>query len=283
MFPDEVDATRFSWQMALVRRYCAPLALSEGVRRLVDGTLPPRAVAITFDDGYADNASVAWPILSGLGVPATFYIAPGFLDGGVMWNDVVIESIRRASLATLDSEWPQPASAAVDAASRRASLAEEIIRDIKHLPPAERLTRAEGVRRRALISPPTDLMMTRLEVRALSAAGAGIGAHTMTHPILRTLPDSEAVDEITGSRDALELITGQRIDSFAYPNGRRDADYTVRDRDLVASLGFDYAASTNWGVCASSSDVFQLPRFTPWDRSPERWLARLLLAFRQIG
>ena len=107
-----------------------------------------------------------------------------------------------------------------------------------------------------------------------------IGAHTMTHPILRALTEQAAAAEIGGSRAALEAITGKPVRAFAYPNGRPGDDYTERDRNLVASLGFDFASSTRWGAATRESDVYQLPRFTPWDRTPARWLARLLLAFR---
>ena len=69
----------------------------------------------------------------------------------------------------------------------------------------------------------------------------------------------------TRSRQALEGIVGQPVRLFAYPNGRPGEDYTRRDRDLVESLGFDAALSTTWGAASRGSDLYQLPRFTPWD------------------
>ncbi|MGB5103829.1 MAG: polysaccharide deacetylase family protein, partial [Steroidobacteraceae bacterium] len=143
----------------------------------------------------------------------------------------------------------------------------------------ERLEVAEAIARRAHSELPADLMMRSSQVRQLADAGMEVGAHTVSHPILRVLSDSEASAEIAGSRQVLEQITGRPVRAFAYPNGRRDFDYTMRDRDLVAKLGFQLAVSTNGGVATPTSDVFELPRFTPWDRSPERWLGRLLYAF----
>ena len=70
--------------------------------RLQQGRLPPRALAITFDDGYADNRTVAAPLLERHGLPCTFFVATGFLDGGRMWNDTLIETVRRAPGQTLD-------------------------------------------------------------------------------------------------------------------------------------------------------------------------------------
>ena len=102
MFPGEVDAHRFDRQMALLRRHCHPLPLRAAIAGLAEGSLPARAVAVTFDDGYADNASVALPILGRHGIPATFFITAGYLDGGRMWNDSIIETIRRATATSLD-------------------------------------------------------------------------------------------------------------------------------------------------------------------------------------
>ena len=90
--------------MRVLARYFRPCGLAEGLRQLRDGGLPPRSVAVTFDDGYADNARIALPILREARVPATFFIATSYLDGGRMWNDTVIEAVRR--LAPGDHRFP---------------------------------------------------------------------------------------------------------------------------------------------------------------------------------
>ena len=102
MFPGEPDALRFDRLMALVARSFQVMTLAHAASRLVAGTLPSRALAITFDDGYADNHSVALPILQRHGLVATFYVSTGFLNGGRMWNDSIIETIRRCRSDRLD-------------------------------------------------------------------------------------------------------------------------------------------------------------------------------------
>lgn len=280
MFPGEVDAERFDWQMALLKRHCHPLPLSQAVAALKRGDLPARAVAVSFDDGYADNATVALPILLRQGIVATFFVAPGFLNGGRMWNDSIIEAVRRAAGETIDLGDYGQGSVPLGVDAGRGAVAESIIRSVKHLPPDERRRQVERLCASVGADLPTNLMMTSDQVRRLAEAGMEIGAHTMTHPILRTLSAPVAEHEINASRAALEAITGRAVRAFAYPNGRPGEDYTERDRDLVASLGFAFALSTRWGAATRESDMFQLPRFTPWDRAPARWLARLLLAFR---
>ena len=99
---DEIDRGVFSWQMRELAQNFSVIRLGEAVDRLREGTLPPRAACITFDDGYADNVSVALPILQQYKLCATFFIATGFLDGGRMWNDSLIEAVREAEAGTLN-------------------------------------------------------------------------------------------------------------------------------------------------------------------------------------
>jgi len=283
MFPAEVDAERFDWQMRLLRRHCSPVALAEGVTGLTTGRLPPRAVAITFDDGYADNESVALPILKRHGLPATFFIATDFLDGGRMWNDSIIEAIRTSDAGKLDLRDFGLGITDLAAAEDRGRVAQSIITVVKHLPSEERKARVTVVCDRLGGRLRDDLMMNSSQVRRLADCGMEVGAHTKSHPILRTLSDDTALEEIEGSRRILAGIIGAPVRAFAYPNGKFGEDYTERDRDLVAELGFEYAASTQWGAASPGSDRHQLPRFTPWDRTPARWLARLLLAFARTA
>lgn len=279
MFPGEVDADRFDRQMSLLRRYCHPIALRDAVRGLCDDSLPPRSVAVTFDDGYADNATVALSILQRHGIPATFFVAPGFLDGGIMWNDSIIEAVRQAPWESLDLNDFGNGVVRLGPEAARGRIAESIIGTVKHLAPQARLDHVNQLCRRIGVDLPVDLMMTTDQVRLLANAGQEIGAHTMTHPILRTLSDDVARAEIQVSREALERILGRPVRAFAFPNGRPGDDYTGRDCDLVRDLGFEFALSTSPGAASSRSDVYQLPRFTPWDQEPWRWLMRLLWMF----
>jgi peptidoglycan/xylan/chitin deacetylase (PgdA/CDA1 family) len=283
MFPGEVDAARFDWQMALLRKHCHPMPLAAGVEGLRQGSIPPRAVAVTFDDGYADNATVALPILQKHGIAATFFIAAGFLNGGRMWNDSVIEAVRRATGDTLDTGPIGLGRLPLTGTGQRGAAASTILSAIKHRPPEQRVALVTDLCASVRAVLPDDLMMTSDQVRVLSAAGMEIGAHTMTHPILRTLSDAAARQEIEQSRTVLEGVIGRPVKAFASPNGRPGDDYTERDRLIVESLGFDYAPSTRWGVASEQSDIYQLPRFTPWDPTPGRWLARLLSIYRSAA
>lgn len=252
LLPGLPDVRRFDRQMALLKRCFHVLPLSVAVERLQEQRLPPRAAAITFDDGYADNATLALPILQKHGLNATFFVASAYVDGGQMWNDDVIANARSNGLS------PQ----ALD----------RLLMQLKYLPFEERLRAART------LAPPRseELMMTTAQVRQLAAAGMEIGAHTHRHPILSTMPDAEALADISEGKAALEDIIQAPVRMFAYPNGKPGVDYQQRHVDMVRQLGFEAAFSTVAGVAYEGSDLFQLPRFTPWEADSLRFLLRLL-------
>lgn len=283
LFPDEVDAKRFDAICSWLATWFNVLPLDEAVRSLRDGALPRRAAAITFDDGYADNHDIALPILCRHRLPATFFVATGFLDGGRMFNDSVIESIRRSTLSALDlrdTELATLGRLSLDGLADRRRAIDLLLRSIKYLPNHQRDAATGMIAKRAGVALPGDLMMTRQKVCALRHAGMQIGAHTVTHPILAGMDAAAARQEIVQSKRDLESILGERVSLFAYPNGKPAEDYSHESVDLAREAGFDAAVSTSWGAARRSGDLFQLPRFTPWDRS--RWRFGMRLA-RNLG
>lgn len=279
LFPDEIDAARFDRICAWVRDWFNVVPLDEAVRRLDEGTLPARALAITFDDGYADNRAVALPILSRHGLTATFFIATGFLDGGRMWNDTIIESIRRTAASRLnlgDLEGFDCDSCAVGSLSEKKLAIASLIGHAKYRKPESREMLARAVARCASAILPDDLMMTSADVMALRTSGMQIGAHTVTHPILSGLPRELVQQEMAQSKAFLENLLGERVGLFAYPNGNPDKDLTAETVAIATTVGFDAAVTTAWGSAGQMTHRMQIPRFTPWDRSRLRFGARMV-------
>lgn len=276
LLPGEPDAEQFEERMRWVSSAFRVMPLVEATRRLRDGSLPVNAACITFDDGYADNLTIATPILAKLRLNATFFVSTGFLDGGRMWNDTVIESVRNSRGGTLDllsiglGEWPCGTDAECVAAIGG------LLGQLKYLPQAERSIKVAAIADHVGLSAKSDLMMTRDQVRTLRRYGMSIGAHTVTHPILTTLPIDEARREIVEGRRDLEETLGEPVKIFAYPNGKPLQDYDHSHVQLVRELGFDAAVSTAWGVSKRDSDRFQLARFTPWDASTTKFGLRLV-------
>ena len=272
LFPDEVDAGVFARHLGLLKRYFRVMPLLDAVRALERGTLPARAACITFDDGYADNAEVALPILLQHGLCATFFIATGFLDGGHMWNDRVIDLVRQASGERLDLSAIGMGGLDIATLAQRRGAIATLLDALKYLPPEQRLERVVrlcGSGQRAAV------MLSSAQVRALHRAGMEIGAHTVSHPILTQVTEQAAGAEILASRHRLEHIIDGAVPLFAYPNGKPGKDYEPHHVEIVRKLGFQAAVSTTWGAACQGADPFQLPRFTPWDRNPLRFLLRM--------
>ena len=281
LFPGEPDAEFFDKAMGWMKSWFNVLPLDEAASRLKAQTLPARAAAITFDDGYADNYHVALPILKKHGLTATFFIATGFLDGGIMWNDCVIELARRTVLNELDLGGLGLGRHSTGTPSQRRETINSLIARLKYLGPNERQKLVHKCVASAEVALPTDLMMASHEVRGLRDAGMQIGAHTVSHPILSAIGVDEAHDEIANGKKFLEQLLGERIGLFAYPNGKPDLDYLPEHVRVVRGLGFDAAVSTRHGVSTNLTDVFQITRFTPWDRSKLRFGLRLLENYRK--
>ena len=271
LFPNEIHADVFRERMRWIRSSFNVLPLDDAVTALAQGNIPARALAITFDDGYADNFTVALPILRELGLSATFFIATGFLDGGRMWNDTVIEAIRDAKGNELDLTMVGLGVFRGDSPEGRRNAIEAILGRLKYLPPRERLERADSIAAIARVEPPSNLMMSGEQIRELARAGMGIGGHTVSHPILARLDEASARQEISDGRDALEALTRQPVNFFAYPNGKPLRDYTAAHVRMVKSLGFRAAVSTAHGAARVGDTPYELPRFTPWGRTSARW------------
>jgi peptidoglycan/xylan/chitin deacetylase (PgdA/CDA1 family) len=272
----EVDAVAFDAQMGALRSCFNVVPLAEAVDALASGTLKARTAAVTFDDGYADNVEIALPTLRRHGLNATFFIATGFLNGGRMFNDSVIEAIRRMPGPMLDLPaaglWGIP----VRTVAERRTAVSRVLKAVKHLPFEQRAQAVQDVERAAAAPLPSDLMMTSEQVLALARAGMDIGGHTVNHPILTRIGVEHAAEEIKSNREALRAIVGKSPTIFAYPNGVPGEDYSAAHVALVRQCGYRAAVSTSWGAATQVCDVYQLPRFTPWDRDPKRFVMRLL-------
>lgn len=286
--PGEVDARRFDQICAWLKRWFQVLPLAQAAQLNGQGRLPARPLCITFDDGYADNCEVAMPILQRHGLHATFFVTTDYLDGGVMWNDRVIEAIRAASLPMLDLQGlpgaepaDGPAQLPLQHAAQKIAAIGAVLKRIKHLAPALRQQAVGQVQQRCGAPQPQALMMRSAQVRELRDGGMGLGAHTMSHPILAALDDAAAEREIVQGREQLERIVEQRIGLFAYPNGKPVHDFTEAHVAMVRRAGFDAAVTTAWGVARRGTDPHQLPRFTPWDRAAWRFGLRLAQNLRQ--
>ena len=121
--------------MALAEAFGAPMIITSSLR---EGSLPPRAVCVTFDDGYADNEKYAMPVLRRHGVPATVFVSTGFLNGGRMFNDIVIETVRALDTPRLDLRDIGLGTHSLETTAARLAAIAEVLTAVRYMEPAER-------------------------------------------------------------------------------------------------------------------------------------------------
>ena len=281
--PSTPDALRFEQAMNLLHQCFSIFPLSDALSRLATGDLPPRAAAITFDDGYADNFTVAVPILSRLGITATFFVATGFIDGGRMWNDTVIESLRIYRDDFLDLSHLGLGTHIVANAAQRVAAIDSILGRLKYIDVRQRDELTAGIAEQVREPLPKGLMMTSAQVKSLTEQGMTIGAHTVNHPILTRIAEREAELEIRRSKEMLDALLDIPVTLFAYPNGKPFQDYDYRHVEIVRRCGFAGAVSTALGAATAEADPFQIPRFTPWASQPWKYCGQLVQNLRRIS
>jgi peptidoglycan/xylan/chitin deacetylase (PgdA/CDA1 family) len=276
LFPDEPDATQFDRIVSWIKSWFTVISLDAAVDALKTSKLPARAAVITFDDGYADNYSVAMPILQKHGITGCFFIATGYLDGGRMWNDTIVESVRLFERPELDlSELGLECYRTGNSEEKRLAI-NTIIAKAKYLDPARRKKVTDGIATITGKQLPSNLMMTSEQVKQMHKANMQIGAHTVTHPILARTEIATARDEIASSKAYLEQLLEEPVRLFAYPNGKPGDDYLPEHARLIKEAGFVAAVSTAWGSANGDTDLFQIPRFTPWNKTRLKFGLRLI-------
>ena len=275
-FDSDMDHLSFDWQMALISQYLKPLILSDSIKKLENNELAAGSVVVTFDDGYKDNLIDALPILKKRKVPSTFFIATGFLNGGIMWNDIIIESIKSTKKEAIDLSHIGLEQYMLGSKMEKLIAIENIIKKAKYQSLPERNQFVAEVNKICEVKLPDDLMMNDRDIQVLHDSGMEIGGHTSNHPILMSEENSVVNKELIEGKQYLEKLLNEKITTFAYPNGKLDKDYNVEHAKLVEKAGFKCAVTTNWGINKKDTDHFQLYRFTPWDKTPIMFMLRLL-------
>jgi peptidoglycan/xylan/chitin deacetylase (PgdA/CDA1 family) len=276
LLQDDPDVDTFRWQMQLLARCFNVLALPEALAALAARRLPPRAVCITFDDGYRSTHDLALPVLREFDLPATVFVTTAYLGSGNMWNEIILDAVRSLPDGALDLREAGLSQRELHGVADRQLLLRELTARAKYLPPPERQALTAHLARMAGSTAPEDLMLTPDMIRAMAAQRIEIGAHTVSHPILASLDDASARHEIEQCKRDLEAITGAPVRYFAYPNGKPGPDFDARHAAMARAAGYEAAFTTVVGAATSEHDRFQLPRSSPWDSTPTLYALRLL-------
>ena len=279
-----VAPSEFRRQMEWVRDYCQPLSLESLLQQLRDGTVEPGSVAITFDDGYLDNLETASPILTELGLPATFFLTTEDLDSGQpyeFWWDRLQRLMfapgacpPRLTLTLAGVAHDLPTGTAAERFSTHWRVYESIVGATAEA----RNAVLDQVARWRPESGMTDWArrMSREEMATLAGLpGHTIGAHTVRHLMLPQQPREAIANELVENRQTLHAVTGGAVNHFAYPFGAFD---TVTAAEVRAA-GFATAVVCGDAAIPHQADLITLPRLDPTARGDEpfgTWIDRRL-------
>ena len=279
-----VSPENFARHMEAIREYAHAISLSKLVQSLKQNILPPKSVAVTFDDGYADNLYAAKPILEKYDIPATVFICTGYMGREFWWDELkrlVLSS--QADPRTLhlpadgaqfkwdslqgNSEMDNPE---VYRRFHRALYHFLLSLDVEDHNHVMGLIRSwSEVPSPAIFSPRA---MREEELLQLVDGGLiELGAHTSHHPMLPQLSFERQKEEIQSCKRDLEMLLGKNIAGFSYPNGRA----TVNAKRLLQELGFTYACTSQQDVVRPGSDLYELTRFWQQDVDGERFVKGL--------
>jgi peptidoglycan/xylan/chitin deacetylase (PgdA/CDA1 family) len=266
-------------QLELVARRHEIVSLAEARRILAERSRSPSrdVVAVTLDDGYADNHEHALPILASMRVPATVFVPTAYVGTERrLPHDRVfaaLTELRRREIP-FDRAGIAPALQALLSGCAEPGPAATLDRLIRRLPHRDLVALAAELEARLGTSerdlPAGTKLMTWEQVRDLAASGVEIGGHSMNHAVLSNLPLGQARREIQGCRDEISERVGRRPRFFAYPNGL----YTPQVLAAVREAGFEAAVTIEDEENRRGIDPYALKRKVLWEnttRGPLRY------------
>lgn len=282
---------RFREHLAVLRERRTPMAMTALVRALDQGDVPADAVAVTFDDGYLDNLAIAKPLLEAAGVPATIYLATGWIGScQPFWWDELEAMLFRPELARLSItvagervaiELPRETKLepygwrfGKRARTARQKAYVRLWTDLYKMTPGERAAVMDELRR--TIPPemlnPEALPMDAAQAARLASPLVAIGAHGVTHAAMTTLPPDARRAEIEESGHDAARLTNAPVEGFAYPHG----DHDRQTRAMVREAGYCYACTTYAAaIDPARYDRFELPRLMVENWTAEELIARM--------
>jgi peptidoglycan/xylan/chitin deacetylase (PgdA/CDA1 family)/CelD/BcsL family acetyltransferase involved in cellulose biosynthesis len=277
-FLPSLPVAEFRQQMEYIARNFRVVTMNDIAEGRIAGNASKYSVAITFDDGYRDNFTSAFPILKELGIPATIYLATGYVGTSrIPWYDEVCLAFKLTVRTRFELARTGAPSGPITTQSERLALLDRVLDWLRELDDDARrqampeLFRALGVPS-SLTLP--NYMLGWDEIKQMKAHNIEFGAHTVTHPVLSRTSGRALQEEISASKKTVEQKLKTEVRHFAYPFGR-NAHVSGEARQWVEQFGFKTAVTTEYGFNAPGDDPFALRRFTPWGHDLASFILQL--------
>jgi len=256
---------RFAAEVAYLARHHLVLPLDEIIEATLNGRpLPRGAVAITFDDGFADNFHLVYPILRRHRLPATIFLVAESLERGRLpWPERVAYLLQHTEQTRLEISVPEPRVFSLHSHAEKLEALAILLTRLKTCETEVRRRAVEELEARLSVRQDQGMMLTWEQCQRMAQSGISFGSHTLTHPIL---PQTEAVEmkqEIADSKASIEAQVGCRVRYFAYPND----DFCRAAVEAVEAAGLEAAFAGASQVGQARVERFAIGR-SPWELGP---------------
>jgi len=283
----DLDARTFSACLEELPRRFRLVTCSELARRLGEASMDKRPfAALTFDDAYRDFLTHALPALKQAGIPATLFAVTGLLETGELPWPLKLHLLAERIAARNGGTWPgEVMGEMLDAPGEGRTpqaLADFLEQEIVRSRPEQIRPLLSNWAHRLGVDPAEinepGLTLTWEELDEVRNAGIEIGSHSVHHPWFGLLDDAAKLNELEGSRRALENRLGIRVEGFCIPRGGLQ-DAAACGAELVAAAGYRYLCTSLHGFNRDAGQRMGLRRTPLRTENPARFQLRLDGAF----
>lgn len=257
----------FEEQIRFLHRNHPIISMTDFLSWIEQGTrLPKGSVMITFDDGYQDVYSIAFPILKSFNLPACVFLTTDYIGTQrTIWTNELYSCIQRSDIQHFTYAF-EGEKTDFDL-TRRETPGQEVmslIRNLKKMRTEDRETRLPEIAKQLNTQWPPDsndefLMLTWDQVNTMGDSGICFGSHSVTHPILSACSNERQWKEIVDSKTIIEQKTKRLCEVFAYPNGQPD-DFNMITQDYLKKAGYRAAFAFSGGVARLPVNQMAVPR-----------------------
>ena len=257
-------STDFRKHLETLAKHYNPVTIDDIWTSLTEAKpLPPKSVAITFDDGYLDNFEIAAPVLNQYGIRATFYLMVDAIEGQrVPW----FSRLRHAFAITKKEMWSDSLGGGILSLSHLAGRAAGFGAACEHCSRLTGMAQSRAVEmiesdlETAPLADGRKLMMNWDQARRLHGMGHIVGAHTLSHPNVAYVSEAEAEREMSASKIKIEKELAAPVFHFSYPHPALNPNWNERTLSISRRIGYRTAVTTVNTRVKPETNPLTLPR-----------------------